>query len=267
MAEQPPVTQVWTDFGGVLTPPVHVSLAKFCAANGLTQDEFMGAVQQVSAAYGTTDILEPLDTPMVDEQAWLQQVSAALGRPVGVRSFGEAWFDDRPANHEWVETLRALRRRGVGVSLMSNMVPTWDEHWRRMVDADELFDHVVLSFDSCGACTNCRAAHPAYCAEFFARNLSGLAVDGSTPAAGEDGKPVAARWFAQSSFASHAVVTVRNVVRVDPDLPCHSCSSRASSTCGNGAGSRSTDSSPGTRSTRSTRPKPTPPAERPSNPY
>ncbi len=128
-------------------------------------------------------------------------------------------------------------------------------------------DHVVLSFDSCGACTNCRAAHPAYCAEFFARNLSGLAVDGSTPAAGEDGKPVAARWFAQSSFASHAVVTVRNVVRVDPDLPCHSCSSRASSTCGNGAGSRSTDSSPGTRSTRSTRPKPTPPAERPSNPY
>lgn len=147
MAEHHPVTEVWTDFGGVLTPPVHVSLAKFCAANGLTQDEFMGAVQRVSARYGTTDILEPLDTPMVDEQSWLRQVSEALGRPIGVRSFGEAWFDDRPANHEWVETLRALRRRGVSVSLMSNMVPTWDEHWRRMVDADELFDHVVLSFE------------------------------------------------------------------------------------------------------------------------
>jgi aryl-alcohol dehydrogenase len=80
-------------------------------------------------------------------------------------------------------------------------------------------DHVVLSFDSCGGCANCRAAHPAYCAEFFPRNLTGLAMDGSTPAVGEDGKPIAARWFAQSSFASHAIATARNVVRVEPDLP------------------------------------------------
>jgi aryl-alcohol dehydrogenase len=80
-------------------------------------------------------------------------------------------------------------------------------------------DHVVLSFDSCGRCANCRGAHPAYCAEFFPRNLSGVAVDGSTPATGEDGKPVAARWFGQSSFAGHALAAARNAVRVDPDLP------------------------------------------------
>jgi aryl-alcohol dehydrogenase len=80
-------------------------------------------------------------------------------------------------------------------------------------------DPVVLSFDSCGGCTNCRSAHPAYCAEFFLRNLTGLAVDGSTPATGEDGKPVAARWFTQSSFATHSLATVRNVVRVEPGLP------------------------------------------------
>jgi aryl-alcohol dehydrogenase len=80
-------------------------------------------------------------------------------------------------------------------------------------------DHVVLTFDSCGTCTNCRADHPAYCAEFFQRNLTGVAVDGSTPAADLDGQPVAARWFGQSSLASHAIATVRNVVRVDPGLP------------------------------------------------
>jgi aryl-alcohol dehydrogenase len=80
-------------------------------------------------------------------------------------------------------------------------------------------DHVVLSFDSCGSCANCLGAHPAYCAQFFPRNLSGLAVDGSTTAAGADGTPVAARWFGQSSLASHAIATVRNVVRVDPGLP------------------------------------------------
>src|SRR5258708_15078893 len=80
-------------------------------------------------------------------------------------------------------------------------------------------DHVVLSFDSCGSCANCLAAHPAYCAQFFPRNLTGLAVDGSTPSAGMDEEPVAARWVSHSSLASHAIATVRNIVRVHPGLP------------------------------------------------
>jgi aryl-alcohol dehydrogenase len=80
-------------------------------------------------------------------------------------------------------------------------------------------DHVVLSFDSCGTCANCRTGHPAYCATFMVRNLSGFAVDGSTPLATTTGERVAGRWFGQSSFATHALATERNVVRVDPDLP------------------------------------------------
>jgi aryl-alcohol dehydrogenase len=80
-------------------------------------------------------------------------------------------------------------------------------------------DHVVASFDSCGACPNCLAAHPAYCMTFGARNLSGRAVDGSTVARDESGTEVSARWFGQSSFASHALVSANNLVVVDPDLP------------------------------------------------
>ena len=34
-----------------------------------------------------------------------------------------------------------------------------------------------------------------------------------------DGKPIAARWFGQSSFASHCIATARNVVVVDKSLP------------------------------------------------
>lgn len=40
-------------------------------------------------------------------------------------------------------------------------------------------DHVVLSFDSCGHCLNCKAAAPAYCDSFAALNLFGGA--GSAP--------------------------------------------------------------------------------------
>src|SRR6201993_5555925 len=73
-------------------------------------------------------------------------------------------------------------------------------------------DHVVLSFDSCGSCTNCRTGHPAYCETFLPRNLSGRNVDGSSPATDTAGKPVGARWFGQSSFATYSIATPRNAV-------------------------------------------------------
>ena len=80
-------------------------------------------------------------------------------------------------------------------------------------------DHVVLSYDACRECENCRTANSAYCETFFPRNMTGLAIDGSTPVVDADGKPVAARWFGQSSFATHAVVSAANAVKVDRDLP------------------------------------------------
>jgi aryl-alcohol dehydrogenase len=80
-------------------------------------------------------------------------------------------------------------------------------------------DHVVLSFDSCHTCANCRSGHPAYCEAFFPRNLTGLGVDGTSPVHSADGEPIASRWFGQSSFATHSIVTARNVVKVDSSLP------------------------------------------------
>lgn len=80
-------------------------------------------------------------------------------------------------------------------------------------------DHVCMSFDSCGRCSPCRAGNPAYCDEFMARNLSGRNPDGSAGVTDADGAAVLGRWFGQSSFATHAVGTERNVVVVDKELP------------------------------------------------
>lgn len=80
-------------------------------------------------------------------------------------------------------------------------------------------DHVVLSFAFCGECQHCRAGHPAYCVNFMALNMSARNLDGSSSAIDADGAPLGNRWFGQSSFAHHAIVDQRGVVRVDPDLP------------------------------------------------
>jgi aryl-alcohol dehydrogenase len=79
--------------------------------------------------------------------------------------------------------------------------------------------HVVLSYDSCGVCVACLEARPGHCSTFFARNLTGRRTDGSTSITDADDRDIPARWFAQSSFATHSIATMRNTVVVDDSLP------------------------------------------------
>jgi len=79
-------------------------------------------------------------------------------------------------------------------------------------------DHVVLSFLSCGHCGNCEHDEPAYCMNFAAINTSGLRADG-TSAVEQNGQPIGAHFFGQSSFATHSVANERNVVKVAKDAP------------------------------------------------
>ena len=79
-------------------------------------------------------------------------------------------------------------------------------------------DAVVLSFASCGDCPSCAAQAPAYCYDFFPRNMLAVRADGSTAISCADG-PVHSHIFGQSSFATHAIAEARNTVKVDADLP------------------------------------------------
>lgn len=80
-------------------------------------------------------------------------------------------------------------------------------------------DHVVLSFDSCGHCPSCDVDAPAYCHSWFPLNFGGGRSDGSTALRGTDGEVIHSHIFGQSSFATHALVHERNLVKVDKHLP------------------------------------------------
>jgi aryl-alcohol dehydrogenase len=79
-------------------------------------------------------------------------------------------------------------------------------------------DHVVLSYQSCGQCTPCLTGYPAYCAQSFRLNFGGSRADGST-ALHRGGTDVHGHFFGQSSFATYAIGSERNAVKVDSDLP------------------------------------------------
>ena len=77
-------------------------------------------------------------------------------------------------------------------------------------------DHVVLSYQSCGRCLQCRSGHPAHCQHFYEANFGFQRLDGSN-ALQRSG--VRGHFFGQSSFATHSLATERNLVKVSKDLP------------------------------------------------
>lgn len=79
-------------------------------------------------------------------------------------------------------------------------------------------DHVVLTFNSCGQCRRCRVGQPAYCFAFPKLNYGAGRPDGSaTMHIGEE--RVSANFFGQSSFATYALASERNVVAIDFAAP------------------------------------------------
>lgn len=78
-------------------------------------------------------------------------------------------------------------------------------------------DQVVLSFASCGECGSCRDGHPAYCSTWLQRNLFNGAREDGSPTITMNGKAIGGHFFAQSSFAQHAIAEQRNVIVVGKD--------------------------------------------------
>lgn len=74
-------------------------------------------------------------------------------------------------------------------------------------------DSVILTFASCGTCPNCSDQAPAYCYQFGLYNFSGGRPDGSKAFTAPQGV-VHSHFFGQSSFATHALASERNVVKV-----------------------------------------------------
>lgn len=79
-------------------------------------------------------------------------------------------------------------------------------------------DHVVLTFDHCGECSNCQRGRMVHCENFVALNLAPDRLDGSSALSNEAGH-VHGHFFGQSSFASHAIASERNAIKVTKDVP------------------------------------------------
>lgn len=80
-------------------------------------------------------------------------------------------------------------------------------------------DRVAMSFDACGRCEPCSRGLRCYCTAFFEHNFAASRPADGSSALSRDGSPVHAHFFAQSSFATHAVGRESTVVKVPEGVP------------------------------------------------
>jgi len=107
----------------------------------------------------------------------------------------------------WAESPGVYGHEGAGVVVECG----------RDVTAFKPGDRVVATFGYCGQCRNCDDEHPAYCFDNIALNIEGKR--GAGPALSmPDGTPISSAFFQQSSFATHALITQRNAVKIPGDL-------------------------------------------------
>lgn len=78
-------------------------------------------------------------------------------------------------------------------------------------------ERVLASFGACGHCPTCQHHQPAYCQRASLLNLKGVREEGPTPLHYQQ-TPITSHFFAQSSFASHAIVRTTNLVKLDSEV-------------------------------------------------
>lgn len=164
--------------------------------------------QPLATTTATAAILEEVDAPL---QLHEVQIDAPRENEVLVRMRGVGiCHTDVSAAHGLIPLPLPAVLGHEGAGVVEAVGPG--------VDSLAVGDHVALSFDHCGECTHCSGGHPAYCELFGPLNYFGERMDGSvTMHRGEE--EVHGNWFGQSSFATHAIASVHNAVRVPADLP------------------------------------------------
>ncbi len=82
-------------------------------------------------------------------------------------------------------------------------------------------DHVVLSYDYCGRCRQCKNHKPSYCDNHGSLNFAGTRANGDKThrSPDSDAADVFGSFFQQSSFATYALSNTSNTIKVDKSLP------------------------------------------------
>lgn len=75
-------------------------------------------------------------------------------------------------------------------------------------------DHIVMTFAYCGECKVCVDSEPAFCDKLFPLNYTGKRTNGQHIVKDSQSKDINGLFFAQSGFATHAIINANSAVKL-----------------------------------------------------
>ncbi|MGY0020186.1 HAD-IA family hydrolase [Streptomyces sp. YJ-C3] len=142
---------VWTDFRGVMTPPLQEGLRTYCEGKSFTPAQLGTCLRSIADRHNSPDGMAVLDSGILDERQWTAALETELAAQYLIEAdlseLGAEWWADRRVDTRWLTALRTWREAGVFVGLISNLPVDWKAPFAEFADWDGLFDAVLLSCD------------------------------------------------------------------------------------------------------------------------
>ncbi|MBD0670556.1 HAD-IA family hydrolase [Streptomyces sp. CBMA156] len=143
---------IWSDFRGVLTPPLAEGVRRFCEGADFTPAQIMRCLRAIGERHGSPDGMAVLDSGVLDERRWTGEIERELLSRFDVSAdlsdFATRWWSDRRLDEDWAAALRKWRAAGAFVGLMSNLPVEWRGALTAFPAVADGFDDVLLSCDA-----------------------------------------------------------------------------------------------------------------------
>jgi putative hydrolase of the HAD superfamily len=134
-----------TDFGGVLTSPLHEGFLAYQEESGVSLEQLGRAMARATEEHGDHPLFE-LERGEITEIEFRARIEPHLEDGFDLTRLRTVYFERMEPNHAMIDLVRELRRRGVRTALLTNNVREWEPLWRsKLPEIDELFEVVVDS--------------------------------------------------------------------------------------------------------------------------
>ena len=134
-----------TDFGGVLTSPLHEGFLAYQEESGVSLEQLGRAMARATKEHGDHPLFV-LERGEITEVEFRARIERHLEDGFDLTRLRTVYFERMEPNHVMIELVRELRGRGVHTALLTNNVREWEPLWRsKLPEIDELFEVVVDS--------------------------------------------------------------------------------------------------------------------------